>query len=605
MLGDLKKRILEFFALSESKKTKKLDVDSDQDRQDKQIEKHEIPIQKQENSSVYEQNEQSLENDINIIPSDAQLDERQDSVLYESTKDYERAIVNNTMLEQKKELVEVSYNSELMSHVDSENRVVSQEVLIENKKQELSNKLLSLLIALGFSEKEASEKIKLYHPGEESLIYTIEFLKIYKDIKNNISNPKGNRKIEFKIKMCFDKKYYVSAKIADYADDVYLSRLDGRFHVVFKIKKFSLIELLYFNEKEFIEYVLSEKDIKYIENNSILFILDKVNVRFIQEYSSKKFLLLNMNIISEVQKKVYIEFQKRCNDLYDEIEKEGRTEIIWKKEYELFICIKNLYEDAIFQYTNIDLQPQRFDIYIPSIKVAIEYQGKQHYESVEFFGGNEKLAYQKELDLRKKAIAIRKGITVLEWDYKRKINRKNFISFLLEHSDVLTKPLPNENDPKEVLQNRTIEMAPSFIERYSMPKKEERVNREVILQYDLQGNYIGKHKSCIEAAKVVGVASNSIRKAIIGERKSSGGFIWKRVQENDPIELSVPVDWNIKKTNDGKAYPIIQLSINQTVIAEFDSVSDASDKTGISVRAIKGCVNGHQKTAGGYLWKKK
>jgi hypothetical protein len=32
---------------------------------------------------------------------------------------------------------------------------------------------------------------------------------------------------------------------------------------------------------------------------------------------------------------------------------------------------------------------QHFDIYFPEINIAIEYQGKQHTEIVEYFGGEE------------------------------------------------------------------------------------------------------------------------------------------------------------------------------------------------------------------------
>jgi len=35
------------------------------------------------------------------------------------------------------------------------------------------------------------------------------------------------------------------------------------------------------------------------------------------------------------------------------------------------------------------LAPQHLDIYLPAHKVAIEYQGEQHYRPIEIFGGTE------------------------------------------------------------------------------------------------------------------------------------------------------------------------------------------------------------------------
>lgn len=72
-----------------------------------------------------------------------------------------------------------------------------------------------------------------------------------------------------------------------------------------------------------------------------------------------------------------------------------------------------------------------FDFYLPIQKVFIEYQGIQHYEPVEFFGGEDALKKQKETDLKKKKFAIENGnfleISYLEYQDIPKI-LKNFLS---------------------------------------------------------------------------------------------------------------------------------------------------------------------------------
>lgn len=48
---------------------------------------------------------------------------------------------------------------------------------------------------------------------------------------------------------------------------------------------------------------------------------------------------------------------------------------------------------------------QHFDIWIPDFKIAIEYHGKQHFEAVDFFGGQEAFQKTVERDIRKQKLA--------------------------------------------------------------------------------------------------------------------------------------------------------------------------------------------------------
>ena len=56
---------------------------------------------------------------------------------------------------------------------------------------------------------------------------------------------------------------------------------------------------------------------------------------------------------------------------------------------------------------------QHFDIYIPSKQVAIEYNGRQHYQPIEYFGGKEGFNRIVELDRRKIRIAHKNNCTVI------------------------------------------------------------------------------------------------------------------------------------------------------------------------------------------------
>ena len=58
-----------------------------------------------------------------------------------------------------------------------------------------------------------------------------------------------------------------------------------------------------------------------------------------------------------------------------------------------------------------------YDFYLPEYNLLIEYQGQQHYEPVEHFGGEEKFRIQQERDKKKRKMAQEKNIELLEISY--------------------------------------------------------------------------------------------------------------------------------------------------------------------------------------------
>lgn len=54
-----------------------------------------------------------------------------------------------------------------------------------------------------------------------------------------------------------------------------------------------------------------------------------------------------------------------------------------------------------------------YDFYLPDFKIAIEYNGKQHYVPIEYFGGNKKLLEQQQRDNRKANISSEQGIKLI------------------------------------------------------------------------------------------------------------------------------------------------------------------------------------------------
>lgn len=99
------------------------------------------------------------------------------------------------------------------------------------------------------------------------------------------------------------------------------------------------------------------------------------------------------------------------------ITQSGQTVSKWKSEASLFALVKKEYSDAIYQYRSDWLGLQSLDIFIPSLNLAIEYQGEQHYRPIEIFGGEEAFKNIVARDERKLMLCKKNNITLLYWKY--------------------------------------------------------------------------------------------------------------------------------------------------------------------------------------------
>ena len=113
------------------------------------------------------------------------------------------------------------------------------------------------------------------------------------------------------------------------------------------------------------------------------------------------------------------------NEMFDNFYKSlPESKRLWKSEYKLFLLVKNSYPDAIYQYCNPIFKGLIIDIYIPSLRIAIEYQGEQHYHVIERFSDN-LLSERKENDNLKRKLCIDNNIQLIEWKYDELISKLN------------------------------------------------------------------------------------------------------------------------------------------------------------------------------------
>ena len=111
------------------------------------------------------------------------------------------------------------------------------------------------------------------------------------------------------------------------------------------------------------------------------------------------------------------DWRLRRMEIRSKLTAEGILHPKWKHELSLFLAARRLYPDTLYQYRPDWLQLQSLDIYIPSLSAAIEYQGVQHYQPVDFFGGQEALAKRQELDQKKAQACKDNNVTLIIWNY--------------------------------------------------------------------------------------------------------------------------------------------------------------------------------------------
>ena len=112
----------------------------------------------------------------------------------------------------------------------------------------------------------------------------------------------------------------------------------------------------------------------------------------------------------------------------------------WKNESHLFLLVVSEYPDAIYQYHCDWLGLQSWDIYIPSLRIGIEYQGEQHYRPIEFFGGMVDFQETQARDAKKADLCLKNGVKLIHWKYNEIINKSN----LQKKISALNPLAPNE-----------------------------------------------------------------------------------------------------------------------------------------------------------------
>jgi hypothetical protein len=120
--------------------------------------------------------------------------------------------------------------------------------------------------------------------------------------------------------------------------------------------------------------------------------------------------------------------------------------------------LKFLFSDAEvhFNYRHPDLQRPtsqnlEFDIFLPSLAIAVEYHGEMHYKSHVVFG---ELKMRQDRDKVKREICAKEGITLIEIPFWWDNSEQSLIATLQQYRpELLTDressfPIPSEIPPR-------------------------------------------------------------------------------------------------------------------------------------------------------------
>lgn len=192
-------------------------------------------------------------------------------------------------------------------------------------------------------------------------------------------------------------------------------------------KKFqNLLMILNKQTSEFYKHAYAYKDyeLKFNTEDAVAPILKQISYcYFFDKFKKKSGYSLNdeksMKIIRQELKDKYIGAEK------------------WLNQYNLYKNTKILFKNSdikIFrEFSPASMGKQRLDVYfeIGNQKVGFEYQGEQHYKSVDFFGGEEGFKKRQQLDKRKKNICKKLNIKLIKFKFTESVSINAIISKMI------------------------------------------------------------------------------------------------------------------------------------------------------------------------------
>ncbi len=250
----------------------------------------------------------------------------------------------------------------------------------------------------------------------------------------------------------------------------------------------------------------------------------------------------------------------------------------------VFHYIKKYFSDAVDNYRIKELGKREIDIYIPSIKVGIEYDGGYYH-------------IDPENDLEKDKICNNLGIKLFRIrDNKCEKIKSTSICYYRKNKstedlmEIIIKLL-NDLGVKEVNIDIEKDLESIYSEIEFTTKKESLASKYPTIakewNFEKNGNLSPKH-----------IAPKSNKK--VWWKCSKCGYEWM-ANPNHRVRGQGCPKCGIVKIKKSKNKVTIQMTLDGRIIKKYNSLKEAEEKTGI--KHISSVCNNKRNTAGGYKWK--
>ncbi|MCK4798738.1 MAG: hypothetical protein KAT05_15280, partial [Spirochaetes bacterium] len=324
----------------------------------------------------------------------------------------------------EKYLIKKSLNEYILYHGITNDSLYKSRI---NKLNSLKNK--NDIIKLGkendkiFKQLGQNDKInefKTYTLSKLKLIIKLNYIQsIYLEIQDRINNT-----LNLKNKMDYTfliytqdnpsistMNFYLEQYIDSYLDCCV--RLTSKEYFLFFDKNISssgkdfLLEILFKLELILLEYekengvsLFEKYKRKYQKKRNYLYLGESIDYSYLK----------NPNLFEE-----YIELLRKAENIIwhrGGLPKIGEG---WISETRLYYDIKNKLNNLkVIHHAYLKfLGRQHIDIYIPKLKIGIEYQGLQHDKPIEFFGGQKAFEQTKERDKKKYELCKKNNVKII------------------------------------------------------------------------------------------------------------------------------------------------------------------------------------------------
>lgn len=242
--------------------------------------------------------------------------------------------------------------------------------------------------------------------------------------------------IFFRVPKEYNKRYYIAVYLAKNCN--YVIEREDCYELSIKSDDYYTMQMLIYLYKEDMASKKESDDVvslkNYIKKKSKNdYMLSKVGKILCEVMKDYYYGIYPSSIFEKMYCKQYSDkfLTKEKDKIYDKIIHDFPHIVRWSNEYRLFALISNYIEIVSFQYRANWLGTQSLDIFLDEYKIAIEYQGVQHYEEITFW---KSYATYKERDQKKKTLCVKNGIKLLEWKYDQKIDMLSVEKFLVDNN---------------------------------------------------------------------------------------------------------------------------------------------------------------------------